>query len=52
MNTPHSRAVHESARKRFTKSRPDSKVGQVRDVLAATVNPENPSEVTVSRPCS
>lgn len=28
----------------------DSKVGQVRDVLAATVNPENPSEVTVSRP--
>jgi putative ABC transport system permease protein len=28
----------------------DSKVGQVRDVLAATVNPENLSEVTVSRP--
>lgn len=28
----------------------DSEVGQVRDVRAATVNPENPSEVTVSRP--
>ncbi|MFF4482819.1 ABC transporter permease [Streptomyces sp. NPDC001520] len=28
----------------------DSKVDQVRDVLAATVNPEAPNEVTVSRP--
>jgi putative ABC transport system permease protein len=28
----------------------DSKVDQVRNVLAATVNPENPGEVTVSRP--
>ncbi|MEV0743219.1 ABC transporter permease [Streptomyces sp. NPDC050549] len=28
----------------------DSKVDQVRDVLAATANPENPSQVSVSRP--